>query len=257
MLEKSPLIICFLFAIFYPLCFWISAKDPLKNNFHRFHVSLPTFIAGVTAVSMLPMEFPLYLKIFAMVWAFSLLIMADNQWDNSYADPVIVSLPSLLGICVFYNLLMVWQPVSFVQFLVILLGGAILAISIYALNLGHWYLNVRGLPMQHLINTVQVFNIFLIVRLIYDLIQISLATVLIDGEPIRVINLLVSINGVFLGMALFFGTLFPSLSLQFAYGTLLVKNTQSATGILYAILCSVVIGEATFMYFWLKYGIVL
>jgi hypothetical protein len=257
MLEKSSISLCFLFAIFYPLCFWISVRDPLKNNFHRFHVGLPSFIAGVTAASMFPLELPLFFKIATVVWAVSLLVMADHQWDKPHANPLIVSLPSLLGLCAFYNFLMVSQPVDLVQFIIILLGGAIFSISIYALNLGHWYLNVHGLSMQHLINTVQVFTVLLGVRLIYDLILISVMMISVDGEPIRLISFLTSSNGVFLLIALFFGTLFPGLSLNFVHGTLLVKNTQSATGILYAILCSVIIGEITYMHFWLKFGIVL
>ena len=54
-----------------------------------------------------------------------------------------------------------------------------------------------------------------------------------------------------------FGTIFPLVALYFVDGTLKVKSTQSATGILYVILIAILIGDLTYKYYLIQYGIVL
>ena len=56
-------------------------------------------------------------------------------------------------------------------------------------------------------------------------------------------------------MGIFFGALFPLFSLYFVLGTLKLKNTQAATGILYVTLCSVLLGDLTYKYYLIKFGI--
>ena len=64
-------------------------------------------------------------------------------------------------------------------------------------------------------------------------------------------------DGFFLWVAIFFGTLLPLICNYFVIGTLKVKSTQSATGILYAILVAVFMGDLTYKYYLFKYGIAL
>lgn len=52
MLYTITLLTTLYFAFTYPLCFWISRHDPLKNNFHHFHLGLPV-IVGILALFLL------------------------------------------------------------------------------------------------------------------------------------------------------------------------------------------------------------
>ena len=52
MLTKIPLLTLLIFSVTYPLCFWLSARDPLKNKFHHFHIGLPNVTAGLCVVGM-------------------------------------------------------------------------------------------------------------------------------------------------------------------------------------------------------------
>jgi len=68
MLTTISLLTALAFAALYPLCFLVSIKDPLKNNFHKFHIGLPNTIGGVALVFVWLMDFPLSLKIIVTIW---------------------------------------------------------------------------------------------------------------------------------------------------------------------------------------------
>ena len=60
-----------------------------------------------------------------------------------------------------------------------------------------------------------------------------------------------------LGVGLFFGVVFPLILTYMVYETVKVKSTQSATGILYVVVTSVLMGELAYKYYLLEYGLVL
>ena len=136
-----------------------------------------------------------------------------------------------------------------------IVGGFILCSSFYTMNLGHWYLNVHGLPMSHLKRAVYVFWFFLILRALWDVLALLTMRILSRGEMIPLWKFMGQMDGFFLVIAFFFGTLFPIISLGFVKGTLDVKSTQSATGILYVVLSSVLIGDMTYKYYLIRYGL--
>ncbi len=75
------------------------------------------------------------------------------------------------------------------------------------------------------------------------------------GENISLIHFIGIMDGFMLWVAIFFGVVFPLVSLYFAFGTLKLKNTQATTGILYVILAAVLLGDLAFKYFLIKYHI--
>lgn len=269
MLFLIPFLTALVFAAIYPLCFWVSHKDPLKNDFHKFHVGLPNFVGGVAVIILLFMNIPLYLKIAALIWKGTLLAISNYFWKKGRVDPEVITIPCILGMIVVILILkeLVVNPLlvsglilGFTGYLIplsIILGGFILCSAIFAMNLGHWYLNVHGLPMAHLMRAVFVFGFFLVLRTVWDIILIINGQVVSREEIIPVAKFLLQIDGFFVWIAILFGTLFPLFSLYFVRGTLLVKSTQSATGILYVLLISVLIGDLTYKYYLIKFGLAL
>ncbi len=266
MLTIIPLLSCVIFAAIYPLCFWISRREPLGQGFHKFHLALPNFIGGITVVALLFMKVDLFVKVVAVIWKISLLFFSYRYWKKGNVNYRLLLIPCSLGIYVFSLLqtaFIVWplhdKGIDIHQEAIVvgILAGAILCASIYAMNLGHWYLNVHGLPISHLMRAAFVFAFFLGGRLMWDVWGLMGQKVLAQGELIPVYKFLMQLDGFFLWIAIFFGTLFPLVSLYFVYGTLKVKSTQSATGILYVILSSVFIGDITYKYYLFHYGIAL
>jgi len=270
MLLKIPLLTCLVFAAVYPLCFWISAQDPLKNDFHKFHLGLPNFVGGMAVVGLLFMDVPLSLKIAAVLWKTLFIFLSYRYWKKGGVNPRLISVPCVLGVIVFQmvqNELAVFPLVR--QGLISLggegvrmnlmstLAGLILCSSIFSLNLGHWYLNVHGLPLSHLLRSVKVLQFFLIYRAILDAYFLTSHRVFFKGERLMLLQFTGHLEGFLLWIAIFFGTVFPLISLYFVKETLRVKSTQSATGILYVILIAVLIGDITYKYYLIQYGIAL
>jgi len=78
---------------------------------------------------------------------------------------------------------------------------------------------------------------------------------LYQGEVITEIKFIQNSDGFLLLLGLFFGTLFPFMSLFFAQEILRLRNTQATTGVLYVILCSILLGDIVYKYYAIKFGI--
>ena len=263
-----PLLTSLALAAIYPLCFWISDKDPLKNDFHKFHLGMPNCVGGVAVVALFFMNVPLCLKIAAVIWKVVFLFISYYYWRKGNVNPKVIAIPCLMGMVVFlfaqrYLIILplsaYLQSVQAINAPAIIfsgiLGGFIFCLSLYTMNLGHWYLNVHGLPIIHLKKAVYVFWFFLITRALWDIYAVFTMPAFSRGEMIPLFRFLGSMEGFFLNIAFFFGTLFPIVSLWFVKGTLEVKSTQSATGILYVILSAILIGDITYKYYVIRYGL--
>lgn len=258
MLVPLTVLTSLVFSVIYPLCFWISYKDPLKNNFHKFHIGLPNVVGGVTVVYLLFMNIPLATKLIVLLWKGTFIAASRISWKKQYPDARWMSVPSLLGIYAFYRVMVdltgAGGPAPLIAWI---LGGCIFSAALFAMNLGHWYLNVHGLPIAHLKRAVNVLGFSLVARLVWDIWFLAMGKVFYGGELIPSARFITRFDGFFLLIALSFGLLFPLISLYFVHGTLKLKNTQSTTGILYVILCAVLIGDLTYKYYFIKFGIYL
>jgi len=257
MLTNIILLTSLIFAVTYPLCFWVNFGDPLKNNFHRFHLGLPVVVGGVLLSLLFYLDFPSNIIIPTLIWELLLFLITYFYWKKDAPDPRVVSVPCLWGIYVYMLVQGYLLNTGLNAVIIGVIGGCIFSASLFAMNLGHWYLNVHGLPMKYLHRATYAFWILLLIRAIWDTYFLLTSHIDHHGYRILLVKFISEMDGFLLIIALFFGTLFPILALFFANGTLKVKNTQATTGILYAILCSICIGELTYKYYLIQYGIAL
>jgi hypothetical protein len=257
MLIKIPILTFLIFGAIYPLSFWISHRDPLGHQFHKFHLGIANLTAGMAVISLFFLEVSSTTKLFLSVWGILLLSVTRFYWRKEFADPCVLTIPSLVGMVAFWQVQAEWISPHMDVTIMSILGGLILCASIFAMNLGHFYLNVHGLPINHLQKAVHVFGVALLVRAVLDVYFLMTSQVVYLGDAIPLYLFFQRLDGFLIVIALLFGTFFPLFSLIFVYGALQVKSTQSATGILYAILCAVIIGDVAYKYYLLKFGIVL
>ncbi len=257
MLVKITLLTSLLFAVLYPLCFWISGKDPLKNNFHKFHIGLPNVVGGITLIFILLMDLPLSVKIAAVIWKVSLVSFSSYFWKKEYPKPLFMTIPSLLGLYAYAQMQTFLLGSNLLQIIAAILGGLIFCASLFAMNLGHWYLNVHGLPIIHLKRSCYVLWGLLGVRLLWNIGWLFQGKVFYGGDWIRLIQFISSMDGFLILLGFFFGIVFPFVSLFLVREILKLKNTQAVTGILYVILCSIILGDITYKYYLIKFGVAL
>jgi hypothetical protein len=255
MLYKITLLTSLLFSVLYPLCFFISFQDPLKNRFHHFHLGLPVFIGGVLTfgifLSSLSQDIKLWVTFFEVILLSSCLF----SWKKESPNVFFLLWPVAIGLISFIKLEGELIAPNVLIHTISILGGLVLVASNFAMNLGHFYLNVHGLPVSHLKRSVYVFFAFICARILWDCFYILKGQIFYNGDFMPLWQFITTMDGFLLIVALLFGGIFPFVALLMVFEILRLKNTQSATGILYVILCAIFLSDLTYKYYLIKFGI--
>lgn len=111
---------------------------------------------------------------------------------------------------------------------------AILGSVVLAMTLGHWYLVVRGMAIDPLKRLTIATLVAAIAKLVVVVSAVALAGVWHD-VAVR--------QGIFFWMRAGWGLLGPLLLYPMVWGTVKIRSTMAATGILYVDVVAVVIGE--------------
>jgi len=82
MLTTISILTALAFVAIYPLCFWISYGNPLRDKFHKFHLGLPNTVGGVALVFIWLMDVPLTLKVIVTVWKALFLATSRYYWKK-------------------------------------------------------------------------------------------------------------------------------------------------------------------------------
>ena len=257
MLTQTTLLTALAFSVLYPLCFWISADDPLRHSFHKFHLGLPNVVGGVVLVVILLMDVPWSVKGLVIAWKATFLTVSRYFWKKGSPSPLWISLTSLIGVAALLAVQGTLLGWSIVGGITLILSGLIFCAVLFAMNLGHWYLNVQGLPLFHLRRASYVAWGLVACRFLWNVVRIASQTVLYNGDRLSLPRFLGTTDGFLLWVGIFFGVLFPLVGFLGVRGTLAAKNTQATTGILYVLLCSVVLGDLAYKYYWIRFGIFL
>ena len=144
------------------------------------------------------------------------------------------------------------QALTVVSFLssAALLGGACTAMI-----LGHWYLVIPSLQVSHLQSIVKVHIAAMVVRtaVVIAVVLFALATSQPGqlgpsglGPSFR--SYIFSVSGVFFWQRVLFGLVLPVVLSYLTWETAKIRSTQSATGILYVVLFTIVVGEVLAKY---------
>lgn len=257
MLTTITVLTCLIFSALYPLCFWLVKGHPIDASFRRFNLGMANFAGGLSLGILLSMNVPENLKILACLWQGLTFLTSFLLWNKTDVNRWLLTLSSLFGVAAyaqFQNALLPSQPASIA---VTTLGGLVLCISLFAMILGHWYLNVHGLPIEYFLKTTYAFWVIVSLRGIWDVCALFTQKIVHGGDSIFLYQFLRRIDGILLFVPIFFGTLLPIILLYFVKETLKVKSTQSATGLLYCIVIAVLMGDLGYKYFLFKFGLVL
>jgi protein NrfD len=125
-----------------------------------------------------------------------------------------------------------------------LMGGACTAMI-----LGHWYLVIPSMQVSHLQSIVKVHIVSLVVRILVVVTAVFLAIVTWQpglGPSFRAYIL--SSRGIFFWQRVLFGLAGPAMLSYLTWETAKIRSTQSATGILYVDVFTVVVGEVLAKY---------
>ena len=245
-------------GVFYPLSFLIHAKSPLKQGFHRFHLGMPLVLGGMTSAFLLAGDISSFTKGVLILWLLTLAFVTLFYWKKESPPALVAAIPSLSGLFAFTSIqLEFFNDFPLEKSVVNILAGLILCATLHAMTLGHHYLNVKGLPLKHLKDADNVLWVLLGLRLLWDIYNLIFGKTVYGGDIMPLIQFSMKLDGFLLWIGIFFGTLLPFMALFFVREILKFKNTQSATGLLYVVLCSVLMGDLAYKYYLVKFGVAL
>ena len=270
------------FAAAYPLCFWSNAGAAIDRGFYRFNLGVSCFILSLGLFALLfaapaaggagtrqaaaqaaggVMALPgAVLAVLAVAWLAGLLAVTWSQWERPRPSLPLVTLPSLVGFVVTAAATVARAPTAAAPVgaaALTLLGGLTLGMALYTMVLGHWYLNVARLPIAILARAVAVYSVLLGLRLLWDAVAFATHSLPYQGLPLPLYAFVGTLDGFLVAVAVFFGTLFPLAATWLVQRTLAAKSTQAATGILYVVVVAAIIGDFSYRFFLLRYGVVL
>lgn len=135
-----------------------------------------------------------------------------------------------------------------------ILSSFLLGFTMTAMLLGHWYLNQPKMSGDELKRITVGFLVLVVLRF---LVSTTLLFKLFGSVPEAQIyhELLGTTPGIFLVMRYFWGILGPLGLAYFIWGTVKIRSTQSATGILYVAVVFVLIGEIISQYLTFFHGL--
>jgi protein NrfD len=125
-----------------------------------------------------------------------------------------------------------------------LTSAALLGGTCTAMILGHWYLVIPSMKVSYLQSMVKLHIISLVLRIAVVAAAIFVAVVTWQpglGPSFR--HYVQSLDGIFFWMRVLFGLAGPVVLAWLTWETAKIQSTQSATGILYVDLFTVVVGE--------------
>ncbi len=248
------------FSVLYPVYFWFVPRSKIDSGFYNFNLGLSGLIGGMAVVLAWATgtDQPF---LFGMAgWLSIHLLITFINWNKEIVSFPTVLLPVISGGFVFVMIGMNMFPDKNVvsTALIGLLSHGILSGVMFAMILGHWYLNVIQLPISLLQKTTNALAVLLGVRLIWNGIKLPAITMTDTyGTTFSAFQYMGTLDGFFLGVAFFFGLCVPLALHFFIYRTLKLQATQSATGLLYISVLSILVGDLCYKFVLFQDGLLL
>tara|TARA_Y100001960_G_scaffold76840_1_gene82113 strand:- start:537 stop:1325 length:789 start_codon:yes stop_codon:yes gene_type:complete len=243
------------YASVYPLFFWITPLQKIDQGFYRFNLGKCCIIGSLGTLAYYFIATDYFSEIILLVWLFLLGSITAFYWNRKIIHNSIITLISFLGIIALLNILSHFMDDLYFQAsFAVIIGSLITAGVFFSMILGHWYLNVIALPISLLKKSTTALSVALAIRIIWDVFFMT-SNVYIDSYGItkNSWSFLFDFDGILLLVALFMGNIFPVLINYFVWSTLKIQATQSATGLLYVSIISILFGDIIFKFYLLQY----
>ena len=247
-MKFLPLLLLAQFAGMFPLFMYLVPAKVIGAGFFRFNMGLVTILLFVATFLALLQGVAEPLKFLLLGMGVASLVLLRLSWDQPQFGRAL-----LHPLLIFWGFLLGWlvlsgqgPDVDWRHWVALGLGGAALAAALFAMVLGHQYLNVAGLPIRHLQRgTLLVFWV-LSVRLAWLALVLGTSSVVLSHRVQPAYLLLGGMHGVLLWIGLLMGVAAPMAITWMALKAALIQSTQSATGLLYIVLIQVLMGTLIF-----------
>jgi hypothetical protein len=249
-----PYTTCLWFVALYPFFVWVNKGEKICPSFYQFNMGICTVI--LSGAMFYTLFSGVAISKLLIPWFILILFATALVWGRESISPWIPTVPACFGFYVCLDLLNT-TPLSIMHNSVIVIGVLIVTGAIFTGVLGHWYLNVAGLPLKYLMRGTFFYTTLILLRLIYDAFIIFKGHILYKGDQLLVKDFLWSFEGSMVILGLFFSCLVPLFMSGMVIHIIRLKNTQAATGVLYVVVASLLMGDLFYKYLFFHYKLVM
>ena len=247
------------FGAIYPLLLWLSPHKLIQSGFYRFNQGMVSIIISIGMI-FIYLSLSHYNNFFLGVfWLFIQLALTAVFWKTKHINNIFISIPPIIGVV---YLIMVINQIFLINlylsdYVIIFISYSIIASVFFSMILGHWYLNVIQLPIKLLKNSIILLSFLLIIRLFWNIYALTTFEVTDNyGINLSLFSFLWTFEGFLLLVAIFFGLIVPITLNVFIWYTLKIQSTQSATGLIYVSVVSLLFGDLFYKYYAFRFGII-
>ncbi len=256
----ATIVLIFLgYAVIFPLLLWITPLKAIDRGFYRFNLGLCCIIGALGIISYHFIAKSLSSEIYLLIWLSLMMFITAMNWNSKTINNYIISAISVIG-CIIIAIIIpsIVPSVNPIGALIItLLNSTITATVFFSMILGHWYLNIVALPIRLLKRSIIIFSFFLSIRILWDSIYFVMNNYIDNyGMSYNLWSFMFQFDGFLLGIAFFIGNLFPVALNVLIWRTIKLQATQSATGLLYVSVVSILFSDLILKYYLLEYGFI-
>ena len=248
------------FAFVYPFFLWIAPLKTIDKGFYRFNLGMCCIVGAIGGTTFHFLNPDFVSEIYLWVWFGAIMSITAIYWNSNHINNLVITSIAIFGIITMIQVVnnLTHDFYSYGVWFIVLLGSAITAAVFFAMILGHWYLNVVALPIKLLKKATLVMWVLLFIRTIWDVLFISIDS-FVDSFGIShsIWAYMLQFEGFLLLVAFFMGNIVPIVLNIFIWNTLKLQATQSATGLLYVSVLSILFGDLLYKYYLLQYGFLL
>jgi len=245
------------FAFVYPYFLWITPLKKIDGGFYRFNLGMCCIVGAIGAFAFHFLNPDIITELYVWVWFGAFMLITALYWNSDHINNLVITAIAVLGSGTMIRVAFTLAPELYVNgvWFVALLGSSITAAVLFAMILGHWYLNVIALPIKLLKRATLVMWVLLFIRTFWDVFYLSTDT-FVDSYGIshNLWGFMANFEGFLLGVAFFMGNLVPIVLNIFIWRTLKLQATQSAAGLLYVSVVAILFGDLLFKYYLIQYG---
>ena len=196
-----------------------------------------------------------HVLISAILWIITLVTITWYYWYRRYARAWVVTIPSILGLVVHSQMTGVLIAPSYLLVGTSVLGGFIFCGSVFSATLGHQSVRKSDTSYDNLKRSVKCVLFFLVLRTVWDIPNIFIMEIDLEGSMVPIADYLQSFDGFFLLIALLFGTFIPIVFYLLTFYTIKIDSPPSIIGLLFVGVISIIIGNLFYTYYALQFSI--
>ena len=257
----ATIVLIFLgYAVIYPLLLWITPLNKIDSGFYRFNMGLCCIIGALGIIWFHFISKNFESEIYLWIWLLLMLSVTAINWYSETINNYIISIISVLGCIVLAQILPNILPSLDLSsaLIAILMNSMITAAVFFSMILGHWYLNVVSLPIRLFKHSIIVLSLFLSIRIIWHGIYFFMTNYVDNyGINYNLWSFIFQFDGFLLGIAFLIGNVFPIILNLLIWRTLKLQATQSATGLVYVSVVSILFSDLILKYYLLEYGFII